>query len=108
VILIKSERDIPVDIVLAGLPFEEQAVRRATDFSFLESVTLRTCSAEDLIIYKAFADRNRDWADIEGILVRQKSKLDWSHIEKYLLPLSELKEIPHVISKLNDLRSSLT
>jgi len=107
VILIKSERDISVDIVLAGLPFEEQAVSRATDFSFLEAVTLRTCSAEDLIIYKVFADRNRDWADIEGILVRQKGKLDWSHIEKYLLPLSELKEIPHVISKLNDLRSSL-
>ncbi len=107
VILIKSERDIPVDIVLAGLPFEEQAVSRATDFSFLRSVTLRTCSAEDLIIYKAFADRNRDWADIEGILVRQKGKLEWSHIEKYLLPLSELKEIPHIISKLNDLRSSL-
>lgn len=28
-------------------------------------------------------------------------------LEKYLLPLSELKEIPHIISKLNDLRSSL-
>ena len=108
VILIKSERDIPVDIVLAGLAFEEQAVRRATDFSFLKSVELRTCSAEDLIIYKAFADRQRDWADIEGILVRQMGKLDWPYIEKYLRPLAELKEIPHVLSKLDDLRFSLS
>jgi hypothetical protein len=105
VLLLKSNHHIPIDIALAGLPFEECVIDRATEFSFLRSITLRTCSAEDLIIYKAFADRNRDWADIEGILIRQKNKLDWKHIEKYLIPLCELKESPHILPKLIKLKS---
>ncbi len=105
VLLLKSARNIPIDIALAGLPFEECAIDRATNFSFLKSVTLRTCSAEDLIIYKAFADRNRDWADIEGILFRQRNKLDWQYIDEHLLPLTELKESPHILPKLQELGS---
>lgn len=105
VLLLKSERNIGIDIALAGLPFEECVIDRATDFPFLKSVTLCTCSAEDLIIYKAFADRNKDWADIEGILLRQINKLDWQHIEKYLIPLCELKGSPHILLKLDELRS---
>ena len=105
VLLLKSKRNIPIDISLACLPFEAKAIDRASDYSFLEPVSLRTCSAEDLIIYKAFADRNRDWADIEGILIRQKDQLDWVYIEEYLLPLTELKQSPHIIAKLKQIRS---
>jgi len=105
VLLLKSDRNIPIDIALAGLPFEQCAVERATDFSFLVSVTLRTCSAEDLIIYKAFADRNKDWADIEGILARQRNELDWQYIDKHLLPLVELKGSSHILPKLQQLAS---
>ena len=108
VLLLKSERNIPIDIAMAALPFEESAIDRATDFLFLKSLALRTCSAEDLIIYKAFADRNRDWADIEGILLRQRNKLDWEYVEKYLLPLTELKESPHILTKLRQLESEAT
>ncbi len=104
VLLLKSDRDIKIDIALAGLPFEERAIERATDFPFTESISLRTCSAEDLVIYKAFADRGRDWADIEGVLHRQREKLDWRHIEKYLQPLAELKESPHIMENLKKLR----
>ncbi len=107
VLLLKSDNNIPIDIALAGLPFEEIAIERATNYSFLKSVKLCTCSAEDLIVYKAFADRNKDWADIEGILLRQKNKLDWRYIEEYLLPLSELKESPHILPKLKEMNSRL-
>ena len=107
VLLLKSGREIPLDVSLAALPFEEKAIARASDFSFLKSVSLRTCSAEDLIIYKAFANRNRDWADIEGVLLRQKNKLDWKHIETYLAPLSEIKELPHILTKLKELKSNI-
>ncbi|MCP4111852.1 MAG: hypothetical protein GY749_41050 [Desulfobacteraceae bacterium] len=44
VLLLKSGNNIPIDIALAGLPFEEMAIERATSFSFLKSVKLRTCS----------------------------------------------------------------
>jgi hypothetical protein len=39
-------------------------------------VALVTCSAEDLIVFKAFAGRERDWLDIEGIALRQRGRLD--------------------------------
>jgi hypothetical protein len=103
VLLLQSDEGIPLDIALAGFPFEEMVVGRATDFTFLENVRLRTCSAEDLIILKAFADRNRDWADIETILIRQSDSLDRDYITEYLTPLCELKEEPQIIEKLNQL-----
>jgi hypothetical protein len=33
-------------------------------------------TAEDLIALKAFADRPKDWLDIDGILIRQYATLD--------------------------------
>ena len=104
VLLLKSEDNIPIDISLAGLPFEEEVIKRATDFFFLRKIALRTCSAEDMIIYKAFADRGKDWADIEGILLRQE-KLDWQHVEENLSLLAELKESPHIMPRLQNLRN---
>lgn len=107
VLLLKSEQEIPIDISLAGLPFEELAIERASDFAFLETALLRTCSAEDLIVYKAFADRQKDWADIEGILIRQRHCLDMEYIEKQLKPLTELKESPHLLRRLHEMRSGI-
>jgi hypothetical protein len=39
------------------------AVRRSTLFTLPPDVPLRTCSAEDLIVFKAFADRLKDWVE---------------------------------------------
>lgn len=48
VLLLRSERGIPIDISLGALPFEERVVERATFYRFLDDVRLNTCSAEDL------------------------------------------------------------
>jgi hypothetical protein len=105
VLLLKSETGIPIDVVLAGLPFEEEIAERAVPFPFLPETSLRVCSAEDLVIYKVFADRGRDWSDVEGILIRQgTANLDWSLIESNLEPLAEIKEAPHILVKLREIR----
>jgi len=49
------------------------------------------CSAEDLIVFKAFAGRERDWLDIESIVLRQVEVLDPDTIWRELTPLLELK-----------------
>jgi hypothetical protein len=77
------------------LPFEERVIERASSYRYLADIRLHTCSAEDLVVLKAFADRPRDWADIEGILIRTGSRLDWHTIEAELQPLCEAKEAPH-------------
>lgn len=106
VLLLQSVRGIPIDISLGALPFEERVVDRASLFRFLDTVSLNTCSAEDLVALKAFADRARDWADIEGIVLRSGHLLDWDSLEAELRPLCEAKEAPHVLPRLRALRSS--
>jgi hypothetical protein len=82
----------PLDVALGATPFEERAVGRASAFRVTEGISLLTCSAEDLILFKAFADRPQDWIDIEGITLRQHRRLDEGLIWQELIPLLELKE----------------
>ncbi len=65
-----------------------------------EAHELRTCSAEDLVVYKAFAGRGNDWFDIDGVLMRQGTKLDTKLIIRELTPLAELKEQPEIVNEL--------
>ncbi|MFB3818300.1 MAG: nucleotidyl transferase AbiEii/AbiGii toxin family protein [Candidatus Methylomirabilales bacterium] len=92
VLLLLSRNEIPLDVALGAMPFEERAVSRSSPFLIGEGASLLTCSAEDLIIFKAFAGRPQDWIDIEGIVVRQRQRLDHGLVWQELLPLLELKE----------------
>jgi hypothetical protein len=104
VMLLWASNEIGVDIALGGFSFEEDVVSRATPFLFAPGVSLVTCSAEDLVVLKAFAGRPQDWIDVEGILVRQGEGLDWGYILRQLPPLCELKEDPEVLPRLQKLR----
>lgn len=96
VLLARSGDGVGLDIVLAGLPFERRVIDRATPWHLGEGVELDTCSAEDLLVMKAFAGRDRDWADITGVLERQNDKLDLELIRKELRPLLQAKEAPEL------------
>ncbi len=95
----------PVDIAFGGLPFEERAVERASDFAFSDEIILKTCSAEDLIVLKAFANRERDWLDVESVLIRQGNRLNWQTIDEELPPLAALREDANIVSRLEALRN---
>ena len=107
VLLLRSFSGVGIDIALGGLPFEEAVVGRATRFTFPGEVPLLTCSAEDLIVLKAFAARGRDWVDVEGIIVRQAGALDWTYIDEHLGPLAALKEAPEILTELAKRRAEL-
>lgn len=104
VLLLKSNSGVGIDIAFAGLPFEEEVINKSSYYDFLPNVSLLTCSAEDLIILKAFANRGRDWTDIENVAIRNQAKLDWEYIFKQLKPLVELKEEPEILSKLEKIK----
>lgn len=103
VLLLLASNGVAVDISLAGLPFEQEMIERATSFSYSPDCSLITCSAEDLIVLKAFANRTKDWMDIEGIFIRRNSNLDFNYIIEQLTPLCELKEAPEIVEKLHHL-----
>jgi hypothetical protein len=107
VLLLNSREGYPIDIALGGLSYEKLMVSRSTMHAYYSDLQLRTCSAEDLIIMKAFADRERDWADVEGIVLRQGVGLDWTYIETQLVPLSEAKESPEILLRLASLRRKI-
>ena len=90
VLLLRGKSGVPVDIAFGSIPFEERTVERASEFDFGD-VRLLTCSAEDLVVFKAFAGRERDWADIESIAIRQSRQLDWPLVFKELAPLVEIR-----------------
>lgn len=92
VLLLESAAGIAIDVSLGALPFEERVVHRSSEFAFDASAIVRTCSAEDLVVLKAFADRPQDWLDVEGILARQGPAFDRELVVAELLPLLELKE----------------
>jgi len=91
VLLATTSEGVDVDIALGALPFEERTVKRASSWQLRENIALATCSAEDLVVHKAFAGRDLDWGDVERVLTRQHGKLDLVQIRRELKPLLELK-----------------
>ncbi len=100
VVLARSALDVDIDIVLAGLPYEARVIERASDWHLDDATALRTCSAEDLLVMKAFAARDKDWADVTSILERQADKLDLELVRTELAPLVAAKEAPEIAEQL--------
>ena len=107
VLLLRAKSGVGLDIALGGLAFEESAVTRASVFRYPGNALIRTCSAEDLIVMKAFAARPKDWIDVEGIIIRQTGKLDWDYIRHHLKPLAELKDAMEIMDALEGRRVEL-
>jgi hypothetical protein len=107
VLLARTKSGICVDIAFAGVPLEVQIIKRASFFRFTKDISLLTCSAEDLLVMKSFADRDKDWGDVSGILMRQQGRLDWTYIWRNLKPLCELKENPGILKHLREIRDRL-
>lgn len=103
VLLIEASSAIPLDVSLGALPFEERLVDRSTAYEVAPGVALRTCSAEDLVVLKAFAGRDQDWLDIRGIATRQANRLDDPLIFRELQPLLELKGVPEAAARLREI-----
>lgn len=100
VLLLRTTDGIAVDVALGAMPFEEATIERATEAELARDALLRTCSATDLVVHKAFAGRPQDWVDIEGVLVRQQGKLVWPQLWADLAELAELKEAPEILEEL--------
>lgn len=68
VLLLKhAQSDIAIDVILGGLPFEQEAVDRARAHR-VGDITVRLPRVEDLIIMKVIAHRDKDMQDVEGLL----------------------------------------
>ena len=101
VLLLRTPDGFGLDVALGAMPFEASTIERSSNAELVREATLRTCSAEDLIVHKAFAARPQDWVDIEGVILKQRGLLQWPQIWTDLGVLAELKEAPELLTELD-------
>jgi len=103
VLLLKTETDTGIDLMLSGLADISEELRRSSYQRFTPEISLKVCSADTLIAFKTVAGRLKDLADIESVIIRQPS-LDWDYILSYLQLASEYKDISESMRTLLSLR----
>lgn len=87
---VTSPNGVTIDINLTGFADLSESLKRASYQNFTDNISLKICSADDLVILKTLAGRSRDWPDVESVLIKQ-SNLDWTYIEESIKQLFELE-----------------
>ena len=96
-----DQTKIDVDISLGALPFEQEMIERAIEFTTPE-LTVQIATPEDLIITKAVAHRKRDLLDIDN-LASVYPNLDVARIRHWVGQFAAVLESPEMVSDLENL-----
>jgi predicted nucleotidyltransferase len=88
----------PLEVSLAWLPFEREALGRATVVDF-GGVHVPVAQAEDLLVYKAIAWRDRDRADVERLLVRYAHSIDLQRVRALIEEFARVLEAPERLAE---------
>ncbi len=83
-----AETGVDVDVSLAWLPFELEAIAAAGPAK-VGGTTLQVAQPEDLVIYKAIAWRPQDQQDVERLLVLHGARMDLVRIRRHVRELGE-------------------
>jgi hypothetical protein len=99
---------VPIDVSLGTLGFEQQMLNRAKSVMIVRGQKFRVASPEDMIVMKTVAGRPQDWRDIEGIIAKQRTSLDWNYVATWLNPLLESLDASERSAQLDSLRRRIT
>jgi predicted nucleotidyltransferase len=77
-----------MELSLAWLPFEREALRRA-ELLDVGGVNVPVAVAEDLVVYKAVAWRERDRTDIERLLRAHAGDIDLAYVRRIIAEFAE-------------------
>lgn len=100
VLLLRHESTgTPIEVSLAWLPFEHEALEHAEIIDVADS-EIPVARPEDLVIYKAVAWRDRDRADVERLLVQHASSLDLDRIRRVVAEFAEVLGAPERVPEL--------
>lgn len=95
--LLTATNGVGLDVSFAAFPFEIEVLQRASGWQVTPQVALRTCSAEDLIVYKLVAARLIDLHDVQSIVTRQQNALDVDRIRLWGQRFAEITERPELL-----------
>ena len=100
-----TETTVELDVAMAWLPFEDEALRQAESLE-VEGVSVPVARAEDLLIYKAVAWRERDRRDIAELLRLHRTDIDLDRVRAIVEQFAEAMDEPERVSDLELLISS--
>ena len=92
----------PLEVSLGWLPFEREALHRASEVDF-GGLSISVPQVDDLIVYKAVAWRGRDRDDIERLLLLHGDRIDLDRIRDLVRQFSEALEEPERVAELEAL-----
>lgn len=93
VLLEHKASGIPVDITLASLPFEEDAIGSSTEINYA-GTPIKIPAPGDLLVYKVVAAQPRDLEDAEKLLLLYGSRLDLGRIRGVISQFAGALEDP--------------
>lgn len=108
VLLLRHEPSgTPMEVSLAWLPFEAEALGRATEEEFA-GVHIRVAHPEDLVVLKAVAWRDRDRSDIERLLLLHAGNMDIERIRGIVAQFAEVLEEPERVDQFDAILARVT
>lgn len=96
VLPIATGTGVRTDLVLAELPYEREAIRRAVTIE-VAGKPVRLCTAEDLILHKIISDRPRDREDVEGVFQTRREALDLAFLAPRVEEMAKGLERPDIL-----------
>ncbi len=91
-LLIHAPSKVEIDLSLAWLPFEETALKRAPR-ERLRGIVVPVARAEDIVIYKALAWRDRDRSDIVQLMALHRDDIDLERVLGVVTQLADAMEL---------------
>lgn len=95
--LLRASNGVDLDISFAAFPFEVEVLERASDWQVTPDLALRTCSAEDLVLYKLVAARLIDLHDVQSVVSRMGTRLDADRVRLWGGRFAEILEKPDLL-----------
>lgn len=96
-----EESGVTLEVSLAWLPFEEQALARAQLLN-VEGLDVPVAQPEDLIVYKATAWRERDQSDIRRLLILHPS-IDINRVRALVVDIAQVLDDPQRVAAFDTL-----
>jgi hypothetical protein len=96
---------VDVDLSLAWLPFERDAIDRAESLS-LGGIEIPVARPEDLIVYKVVAWRLLDRDDVEKLLLRYAKRMDLGRVRRLVVEFAAILEVPERVAEFDRLVKS--
>jgi len=74
----------PIDLFFSYDAFHDECMERRRVFPFGEGEMIHVLAPEDLVVFKAIFDRDKDWRDIAELVFAMADELDLERIEDWL------------------------